>query len=277
MKRPLTQVLVESGVCPDKKQASALVMAGKVLVNGLPARAGMTVSEKDSIRLKNQLPYASKGGLKLQGALDRLKQSVTGKICLDAGASTGGFTDCLLKNGAKLVYAVDVGYGQLTGALRQDSRVVNLERTNISEPSLLSLNPAPVFATCDLSYLSLLDAVPVYRDILRGQGEMLALVKPLFEIEDAEARRTGRIPDDAYEPLLCALNGKLNEINGAQVLGVCESPVTGNNGTLEFFFHLAFGTDEKAPDLRTLITGSVEAALRLTPYEKAGDLSLEQF
>lgn len=276
MKQALSKKLVESGVCADKKQADALIMTGKVLVNDVPARAGMMISEKDAIRLKDLLPYASKGGLKLQGALDRFKLSVRGKVCLDAGASTGGFTDCLIQNGAQKVYAVDVGYGQLTGALRQNGRVVNLEKTNISDPLLLSLDPRPVFATCDLSYLSLRDAVPVYRDILGGRGEMLALVKPLFEIDDSIARRSGQIEKGAYEPLLNRLCGDLNKVKDARVVNVCESPVTGNNGTLEFFFYLTFGADTEATDLRFAITRSVQAALSLTPYEKAGDLTLGQ-
>ena len=276
MKHPLTKLLLENGICADKKQADALIMAGKVLVNDVPAHGGMSVSEKDTIRLKDMLPYASKGGLKLQGALERFKLSVRDKVCLDAGASTGGFTDCLIQNGAHHVYAVDVGYGQLTGALRQNRRVVNLEKTNISDPVLLSLDPKPVFATCDLSYLSLRNAVPVYRDILKGRGEMLALVKPLFEIDDPAARRSGRISKDAYEPLLYSLYTDLNNLKDTQVLDVCESPVTGNNGTLEFFFYLVFGEDNQACDLRPSIVRSIEAALKLTPYEKAGDLTLGQ-
>ncbi len=276
MRKPLTQVLVENGACPDKKQAEALVMAGKILVNDKPAKAGMLVREKDEIRLKDVLPYASKGGLKLQGALDTFQLKVDGLVCLDAGASTGGFTDCLLKNGALKVYAVDVGYGQLTGALRQNERVVNLEKTNLADQSLKTLSPTPVFATCDLSYLSLKDAIPMYRDILKGQGEMVALVKPLFEIDDAAARRSGQIDEGAYGPLLIALSEALTQQPGTRVINVCESPVTGNNGTLEFFFHLVFGRDEPSCDLTYAIKRSVSAALALTPYEKAGDHALGQ-
>lgn len=276
MKRQLSKLLVENHICADKKQADALIMSGKVLVNDAPARAGMLVGEKDAVRLKDQLPYASKGGYKLQGALERFGLSVRDRVCLDAGASTGGFTDCLLQNGAQKVYAVDVGYGQLTGALRQNRQVVNLEKTNISSPILLSLDPRPVFATCDLSYLSLRNAVPVYREILKGEGEMLALVKPLFEIDDPAARRSGQIDKNAYEPLLLDLCGAFNRLKGTRVMNVCESPVTGNNGTLEFFFYLVFGGDQKAPDLRHAISRSAKTALLLTPYEKAGDLTLGQ-
>lgn len=276
MKQPLSKVLMENGICDSKKQADILVMAGKVLVNDKPARPGMSISSKDTIRLKEQLPYASKGGFKLEGAIKSFGITVKDKVCLDAGASTGGFTDCLIQKGAKKVYAVDVGFGQLTGTLRQNERVVNLEKTNISDAALLALNPKPTLSTCDLSYLSLCDAVPIYRDIMHGEGEMLALVKPLFEIDDPAARRTGQIDDSAYEPLLNNLAAELNRVHLAQVINVCESPVTGNNGTLEFFFHLVFGRDEKRPDLRYTIAESVMKALKLTPYEKAGDLTLGQ-
>ncbi len=273
--RPLTEMLVADGLCADRKQAAAWVMAGKVLVNDQPATAGMRVRPQDKVRLKDQLPFASKGGLKLEGALFAFGLEVKGLVCLDAGASTGGFTDCLLQRGARLVYAVDAGFGQLTGALRQDSRVVNLERTNLSSPTLLNLEPVPAFATCDLSYLSLREAVPVYRDILRGRGQLAALVKPLFEVEDNEARRSGVIADAAYAPMLRGLASYLNALPGVRVQDVCESPVTGGAGTLEFFFHIRFGDGLPPVDLEDGIARSVEKALELNHKAKAGDSTLE--
>lgn len=275
-RRPLVDRLVDARLCEDNKQAAALVMAGLVLVNGQPARAGQILRPGDVIRVKRQgMPYASKGGLKLDGALAAFGVNPTGCVCLDAGASTGGFTDCLLQHGARLVYAVDVGYGQLTGALRQDRRVVNLERTNLANPKLRSLSPIPQLATCDLSYLSLLDAVPLYKTIMGAQGSLLALVKPLFEIEDAAARREGSIEKSAYAPMLSRLAQQLNHQEDTQVINVCASPITGNAGTLEFFFHLEFGSNRYAVDLRQAIDSSVDAALRIQPYKKAGDLTIE--
>ena len=273
-KPSLANLLVSRGHCENQQQAAAMIMAGLVLVNGQPAHAGDRMRERDKILIKERLPYASRGGLTLEGALRAAGLDISGLVCLDAGASTGGFTDCLLRHGAKLVYAVDVGYGQLTGALRQQERVINLERTNISDPALLRLDPAPEFATCDLSYLSLREAVPVYRDILKKRGGMLALVKPLFEIRDSEARRSGQIRDEAYAPLLADLSDALNHMEGINVMKVFASPVTGNAGTIEFFFHIRFGGNVEKPDLGYDITSSVSKALDLDFQMKAGETPL---
>ena len=166
------------------------------------------------------------------------------------------------------MYAVDTGFGQLKGTLRQDSRVVNLERTNLSDPSLRLLQPVPVLATCDLSYLSLRDAMPLYRQILRGGGDIIALVKPLFEVDDPEARRSGLIPEGAYAPMLVQLTDHLNSLNGMAVLDVCASPMTGNAGTIEFFLHVRTGTDAAASGLGEKITSSVHQALQTRPLRR---------
>jgi len=261
-KQALPQRLVALGLADDQKMAQALIMAGKALVNDRPARAGMQVSPEDQIRLRGEKsPYLAKGGLKLAGALRRFEISPAGLICLDAGASTGGFTDCLIKHGAKKVYAVDVGYGQLLGSLRQDPRVVNLERTNLSDPVLLALEPRPSFATCDLSYLSLKEAVPVYQGIMGGRGRLVCLVKPLFEVDDAQARRSGVIEDKAYAPMLRDLAAFMNCLPGTGVMDVCESPLRGNAGTVEFFFHLLFDQGLSPPALEAKIAASVKRAL----------------
>ncbi len=264
-RQALRDRLVFSGLCRDTAGAEALVMAGRVLVNDRPAKAGQTVRPDDQVRLRgNACPYASKGGVKLQGALQAFGVSVQGKTCLDAGASTGGFTDCLLRHGAGLVYAVDAGYGQLTGALRQDPRVINLEKTNLSDPSLLNLDPAPSLATCDLSYLSLRLALPVYRDILHGRGGIIALVKPLFEIDSPESRRSGMIPDSAYAPMLTDLIGHLNGLQGLAVTDVCASPVRGGSGTVEFFLHVSAGESGRAPDLADKVLACVRQGIEAT-------------
>lgn len=267
MKKAAKQLIIDQllqlGLVESPLEATALIMAGKVLVNDRPAKPGMKVSADDMIRIKgSQSPYLAKGGLKLAGALATFAINPTGQVCLDAGASAGGFTDCLLKHGAESVYAVDVGFGQLLGSLRQNPRVVNLERTNLSSPELLRLNPRPSLATCDLSYLSLREAVPIYRDILGGEGTLICLVKPLFEVDDAHARRTGQIAEDAYAPMLHSLADHLNGLPGVSVVDVCASPVTGHGGTIEFFFHIVFGRAEKKPALDSAIVKSVEAALQ---------------
>lgn len=264
MKKPLiNDWLVLHGLASDRKEASALLLTGEILVNDQPARGGQKIGPSDQVRRKAKATlFASMGGEKLQGALSSFQLSVKDLVCLDAGASTGGFTDCLLKNGAQLVYAVDVGFGQLLGRLRQDKRVVNLEKTNLSDPALLTLSPRPVLATCDLSYLSLQDAVPLYQQILHGTGHLIALVKPLFEIDDAMARRTGIIYPDAYLPLLLDLIGHFNAQPDTKVLDVCHSPVTGGQGTIEFFLHLAFGQAGSVPDLSSRAAQCVQQALQ---------------
>ncbi len=258
----IAQRLTALGLAEDSREAAVLIMAGKVLVNNQPARPGMKVRPDDEIRLKGaRMPYLARGGLKLAGALEAFGLSPEGQVCLDAGASAGGFTDCLLKHGARLVYAVDVGFGQLLGSLRQDERVVNLERTNLSDPRLLALAPRPGFATCDLSYLSLREAVPVYRDILGGAGSLICLVKPLFEVDDPQARRSGIIADSAYAPMLRDLAACLNGLPGVMVQDVCASPVTGSGGTIEFFFHVLFGAAGPRPALEDAIARSCGRAL----------------
>ena len=261
--------LVAGGHCASLKEAEALIIAGKVLVNDMPAKAGQQVHDRDQVRLRDKpFPYAAKGGLKLEGAIRAFQLNPAGKVCLDAGASTGGFTDCLLKHGAKMVYAVDAGFGQLTGALRQDRRVINMERTNVSDSSLLDLEPRPDFASCDLSYLSLRKAIPVYREIMHGKGDIAALVKPLFEVEDAEARRSGVLVDTAYEPMLKSLIDNLNALEGVFIRNVCESPVKGNHGTLEFFLHIRLGCQCDMASLDEEISASVRRALLTASYQK---------
>ena len=166
------------------------------------------------------------------------------------------------------MYAVEVGYGQLAGRLAQDERVVNMEKTNLGDEKLLSLSPVPTLGSVDLSYLSLVKAVPQFRAVMHGAGELCCLVKPLFEVEDSAARRTGEISDGEYLPLLKRLTAELNAQPGTAVLGVTHSPVTGNNGTREFFLHVAFGSSAPPPDLQTQSAQAVERALQLSRYHK---------
>lgn len=212
--------------------------------------------------------YVGKGGYKLEGALKDFGISVENRICIDAGACTGGFTDCLAQQGAALVYAVEVGFGQLAGKLQQNPRVVNLEKTNLGDEKLLHLDPRPDLGSMDLSYLSIEKAVPLYRAIMGGRGEVLCLVKPLFEVEDPEARRTGEIKPEQYLPVLEHLLETLNSQPDTLVRNLTYSPVTGNNGTHEFFLHVVFGSGQAAPDLREKAAEAVKQVLSLPKYHK---------
>lgn len=261
--------LLAEGFFSDAAQAQAFVMSGAVACGGQPVRTGGQLVPADAPLTVRGLGerYVGKGGYKLEGALADFGVSAQGRVCLDAGACTGGFTDCLLQHGAARVYAVEVGFGQLAGSLAQDERVVNLERTNLGDPALTLLEPAPTLGVADLSYLSLADAVPLYRAIQRGQGELLCLVKPLFEVDSAQARRTGEVPDALYAPTLHSLIARLSAQPGTVVQGVSHSHVTGNNGTREFFLHVRFGEGSQ-PTLQGQVEAAVENALRLALYRK---------
>lgn len=264
--------LLREGFFDSRESALPYLMSGAVFCGGVPVRTGGQPVPPDqpmTVRGLNDR-YVGKGGYKLEGAIRDFGVTVAGRVCIDAGACTGGFTDCLAKHGAELVYAVEAGYGQLAGTLSQNPRVVNLERTNLGDARLLCLEPVPDLGSVDLSYLSLLKAAPQFSAAMHGRGELLCLVKPLFETEDAQARRTGEIKPEAYLPLLLRLVKALNDQEGTRVLGVTNSPVTGNHGTHEFFLHVALGRGGSAPDLAAAAEEAVERALRLPLYHKGG-------
>ncbi len=262
--------LLNEGFFTNKEEALPYIMSGAV-------RCGAALVKNGGQRVPLDAPmtvrglferYISKGGYKLEGAIEDFGIDACGRVCIDAGACTGGFTDCLLKHGAARVYAVEVGFGQLAGSLAQDDRVVNLERTNIGDEALLALESVPTLGSVDLSYLSLVKAVPQFRAIMHGKGELCCLVKPLFEIDDADARRTGDIDDSEYLPLLLHLADELNAQENTSVVNVTNSRVTGNNGTREFFFHVVFGKNTDKPSLTSQAEAAVERALSLERYRR---------
>jgi 23S rRNA (cytidine1920-2'-O)/16S rRNA (cytidine1409-2'-O)-methyltransferase len=235
-KVPLAALLVEQGCYACLDEARRWIMAGKVLVNNHRLdKPGMLVPRDAIIRIRGKFRYASRAGYKLEAALDHFAVDVVGQIALDCGASTGGFTDCLLQHGAAQVYAVDVGHGQLIGRLRLDSRVHNLERINLSHVTLTMLTPPPSLITLDLSYLSLTKALPVATALLAPEGQILALVKPLFEVENSEARRTGHIDDPML--LVTALQQVIDAGTacGLAVQGVAKLALQPRHGVHEFF------------------------------------------
>ena len=243
-KRPLATLLAERGVFDTEDEARRWVMSGKVLVNGQRIdKPGMLVPGDAVLHVQGSRRYASRGGYKLEVALAHFHVTAAGRAALDCGASTGGFTDCLLQHGAALVYAVEVGYGQLVGRLRADPRVRNLERTNLSDLAPAALDPPPTLITLDLSYLSLTKALPIAAHLLEPEGEVLALLKPLFEVDSATARRTGHIEDPAL--LVAALQQVLQA--GAEAglapLGAAKLALRPRHGVVEFFVYLAHGTN----------------------------------
>lgn len=239
---PLKLLLVERGFFATAGEAERWIMAGKVLVDGQRVdKVGVKISSEAEIRVVGQHRYASRGGYKLAAALDYFQMDVAGSIVVDCGASTGGFTDCLLQRNAAYVYAVDTGFGQLLGQLRLNSHVRNLERTNLSDLLSMTLDPAPNLITLDLSYLSLTKALPIAAQVL-AQGEVLALFKPLFEVDSPTARRTGKIDDPAL--LIAAFQHVFEAAMHADLLPVAMAKLAlqPKHGVNEFFLRFAYKT-----------------------------------
>ena len=217
-----------------------MIMAGKILVNNRPVdKAGFLVGQNDGIELKGKdIPYVSRGGLKLEGALQSLELNPAGFVCLDVGASTGGFTDCLLQNGAARVYAVDVGYGQLAWKLRQDPRVAVIERTNIRHMQADAIAEPVDLATIDVSFISLKIVVPAVAAFLKNGARILALIKPQFEVGKDQVGKGGVVRDaDLHTRVIQSLSAFFVEF-GFLSETVIPSPILGPKGNREFFILL---------------------------------------
>jgi len=239
-KERIDKILVERGLAQSRERARALIMAGLVVVNDHAVdKAGQLVSLAAEIRLKGEdIPFVSRGGLKLVKALDEFNLDVRGLIALDVGASTGGFTDCLLQRGAKMVVAVDVGYGQLAWKLRQDERVVNLEKTNIRYLEPDRLPAVPDLAVIDASFISLDKILPTTIRLIRGGGRVIALIKPQFEVGRGSVGKGGVVRDEQKHREVIAAVQKLAETLHLEVKGVTESPILGPKGNREFLIYL---------------------------------------
>ena len=236
----LDQRLFELGLAESRERAKATIMSGLVYVNGQRSdKPGTPVSDEAKIEVRGSVcPYVSRGGFKLAKALESFPIAPEGKVCIDCGASTGGFTDVLLKNGAARVYAVDVGYGQLAWKLRTDGRVVNLERTNIRYVTREQV-PDPIdFASVDVSFISLKLVLPVAAELLRGGGGMVCLVKPQFEAGRGKVGKKGVVRERAtHVEVLENAVGYAAE-NGFSVAGLDFSPVKGPEGNIEYLMYL---------------------------------------
>jgi 23S rRNA (cytidine1920-2'-O)/16S rRNA (cytidine1409-2'-O)-methyltransferase len=236
----LDKLLVERGLVASREEGRRRILAGEVLVDDRPfAKAGSLIDKDSPIRLRGKaLPYVSRGGVKLEGALRHFQIEVKNKIVLDVGASTGGFTDCLLAFGARRVYAVDVGYGQLDWKLRNDPRVVVLEKTNIRHLEIGRLQEPPELATIDASFISLRIVLPSVRNLLVRKGEVVALIKPQFEVGKGKVGKGGVVRRrEEHERVIEEIREAADAVE-LQALGVAESPLLGPKGNKEFFIHL---------------------------------------
>jgi 23S rRNA (cytidine1920-2'-O)/16S rRNA (cytidine1409-2'-O)-methyltransferase len=252
-KKRLDVLLVERGLVESRERGQRLIRAGQVLVDGrVLDKPGMQVAGGADIRLRARLPYVSRGGLKLEAALDRFDVQVAGAVAADVGASTGGFTDCLLQRGASRVYAIDVGYGQLAWRLRQDPRVVVMERVNVR---YLESLPEPIeLATIDVSFISLELVLPSVMGWLKSAGDIIALIKPQFEAGRAEVDKGGVVKDpQIHRAVLSKILGWALD-HGLGVQGLIASPIMGPAGNVEFLAHLSKGRGEAGLEIQQAIT-----------------------
>ena len=239
-KERIDKLMVQQQLAASRERARALILAGRVLVDDqIVDKVGTQVYLDASIRLKGEdIPFVSRGGLKLAKALDAFHLTATGRIAIDVGASTGGFTDCLLQNGAAKVVAIDVGYGQLAWKLRDDARVVNLERTNIRHLTAEQLGVSPDLAVIDASFISLEKVLPATLALLKPGSDIVALIKPQFEVGRGLVGKGGVVRDPEQHVQVVEKIKLLATQLGCRVVAVCESPLLGPKGNREFLIHL---------------------------------------
>jgi len=236
MKERLDTLVVKRGLVESREKAQRLILAGQVLVAGqLATKPGHSVDTELDITVKARPRFVGRGGEKLDAAFEAFGLAVEGRVCLDTGASTGGFTDCMLQRGAAQVYAVDVGRGQLHWRLRNDPRVTVMEGVNARYLDSASFVPPPEFAALDVSFISLTKVLPAVKDVLAGLGVLVTLIKPQFEAGREQVRRGGVVRDPAvHQEVLAHIRRFGEESLGLCWQGVCESPLKGPAGNTEF-------------------------------------------
>ncbi len=259
MKTRLDVLLTERGLAPSREKAKAVIMSGIVFVDGVRAdKPGMAFDENCGIEVRGSaLAYVSRGGLKLEKALKTFGVTPAGKICLDCGASTGGFTDCMLQNGAQKVYAVDVGYGQLAWKLRTDERVVNLERTNLRYVTAEQVPETLDLAVMDVSFISIRLVIPAVRELLKPSGDVICLIKPQFEAGRENVGKKGVVRDAAVHRAVLESFLTFFPEAGFTLMGLDHSPIRGPEGNIEFLAWLKKGVHD-APEFD--VSAIVEAS-----------------
>ena len=256
-KTRLDVLLAERGLAESRERAKAIIMSGNVYIGGARAeKPGMQVACDIQVEVRDKPEYVSRGGLKLEKALRFFNVSPEGKVCIDCGASTGGFTDCLLKNGALLVYAVDVGYGQLAWSIRSHPRVVTMERTNIRYVRPDMFDARPELAVIDVSFISLSLVLPVVRELLEASGEVICLIKPQFEAGRDKVGKKGVVRDpETHKAVLDAFIRNAEE-SGFAIKGLTYSPVRGPEGNIEYLGHLSLSSESETVDATAIVSES---------------------
>lgn len=264
MKQRLDILLVERGLATSREKAKAVIMAGIVYVDGQKEdKAGSTFEETVKIEVRgNTLKYVSRGGLKLEKAMEQFDLCLNGKICMDVGASTGGFTDCMLQNGAKKVFSIDVGHGQLAWKLRNDERVVCMERTNMRYVTKEQV-PDPIdFSSIDVSFISLTKILLPVKNLLISDGEVVCLIKPQFEAGREKVGKKGVVRDRKVHKEVIEMVLEYALSIGFVPIHLDFSPVKGPEGNIEYLLHLKNGGDKEEVNWETIIDQVVEASHR---------------
>ena len=239
-KKRLDVLLVEKGLAESREKAKAIIMSGIVYVDGEKEdKAGSTFSEEVQIEVRGKtLKYVSRGGLKLEKAMEVFPISLEGAVCMDVGASTGGFTDCMLQNGASKVYSVDVGHGQLAWSLRNDDRVVCMEKTNIRYVTPEDIEELVSFASVDVSFISLSKVLPPLRNLLTEEGQVVCLIKPQFEAGREKVGKKGVVREKSTHEEVIRNVLTFTMESGFSILGLDYSPVKGPEGNIEYLMHI---------------------------------------
>ena len=261
MKIRLDQYLVQHGLIQSRERAKAMIMSGVVFVNEQKVdKAGEMIKEDAKVEVRgHDIGYVSRGGLKLEKAMQCFPLTPNGKVCMDIGASTGGFTDCMLQNGAVKVYAVDVGYGQLAWKLRTDERVVNMERTNIRYVTPEQLGEPLDLSVVDVSFISLKIVLPAIQKLLKPTGQVLCLIKPQFEAGKENVGKKGVVRDPAVHADVLQSFLALADSLHFTVRNLTFSPVKGPEGNIEFLAHLSMQPGQaQIPDVAALVAQAHE-------------------
>lgn len=267
MKKRLDILVTERGLAESREKAKALIMAGQIYVDNQKAdKPGDTFPEECRIESRGKgLPYVSRGGLKLEKAMEEFPITLEGKTCMDIGASTGGFTDCMLQNGAVKVYAVDVGYGQLDWKLRQDPRVVCMERTNARYLTAEQIPEALDFVSVDVSFISLGLILPALRPLLAERADLVCLIKPQFEAGKGKVGKKGVVRDPKVHLEVLEQFLRHAAESALTVKGITYSPIKGPEGNIEYLGWLTTAAGEnEIPDLNTLVIKSHEQLEKVT-------------
>lgn len=240
MKERLDILLVKRGLAPSREKAKAMIMEGNVFVeNQREDKAGTSIPENAKIEIKgNTLKYVSRGGLKLEKAMNHFDIELQNKVCMDIGASTGGFTDCMLQNGASKVYAIDVGYGQFAWKLRNDERVVCLEKTNVRYVTHEQVPDEGDFASIDVSFISLTKVLPAVLGVLGEKGQLVCLIKPQFEAGREKVGKKGVVRDSSVHREVIEMIVEYVRTQSLGILGLDFSPIKGPEGNIEYLIYL---------------------------------------